>query len=145
MEAAIKNITSFVTVGNLVVNQLMEREVATTVTTKVVFTKEPKWTTVIAKNMRQVVNRAVETLANAPKQEEHKLNLLLTSFKAKEGETKKELVQRLNIELLQGQMRLHAKVVVATRQQSATSQVSTMAASSCPSAVLLKFATSENH
>jgi uncharacterized glyoxalase superfamily metalloenzyme YdcJ len=58
---------------------------------------------VMAKNVRQVVNRAVETLADAPKQEECKLNLRLTSFKAKEGETKKELVQRLNTKLLQGQ------------------------------------------
>jgi uncharacterized glyoxalase superfamily metalloenzyme YdcJ len=57
----------------------------------------------MAKNVRQVVNRAVETLADAPKQEECKLNLRLTSFKAKEGETKKELVQRLNTKLLQGQ------------------------------------------
>jgi len=34
----------------------------------------------------------VETLADVPKQEEHKLNLRLTGFKAKEGETEKELV-----------------------------------------------------
>jgi hypothetical protein len=78
----------------------MEREVATVVTAKATSAKEPKWTTVMAKNMRQVVSRAVETLANAPKQEERKLNLRLTSFKAKEGETKKKLVHRLNIELL---------------------------------------------
>jgi hypothetical protein len=36
-------------------------------------------------------------------------------FKAKEGEAEKELAQGLNIELLQGQMKLHAKVVAATR------------------------------
>jgi hypothetical protein len=40
----------------------------------------------------------VETLANAPKQEERKFNLRLTGFEAKEGETKKKLVQRFNIE-----------------------------------------------
>jgi hypothetical protein len=39
--------------------------------------------------------------------------LCFTGFKAKEGETEKELVQRLNIELLQGQMRLRAKVIIA--------------------------------
>jgi hypothetical protein len=39
-----------------------------------------------------VVNRVVETLANMPKQEEHKLNLRLIGFEAKEGETEKELV-----------------------------------------------------
>jgi hypothetical protein len=42
----------------------------------------------------------VETLADAPKQEEHKLNLRLTGFEVKEGETENELVHRLNIELL---------------------------------------------
>jgi hypothetical protein len=35
-----------------------------------------------------------------PKREERKLNLHLTGFKAKEGKTEKELVQRFNIELL---------------------------------------------
>jgi hypothetical protein len=35
----------------------------------------------------------METLANAPKQEDRKLNLHLTSFEAKEGEIEKELVQ----------------------------------------------------
>jgi hypothetical protein len=62
----------------------------------------------MAKNVRQVVSRAVETLACAPKQEERKLNLHLTGLEAKEGETKKELVQQFNTELLQGQMRLRA-------------------------------------
>jgi hypothetical protein len=70
----------------------MEREKTTAITAKVVFTEEPKWTTVMAKNMRQVVSQAVETLADTLKQEEHKLNLRLMGFKAKEGETKKELV-----------------------------------------------------
>jgi hypothetical protein len=46
----------------------------------------------MAKNVRQVVNRALETVADTPKQKERKLNLHLTGFKAKEGETKKELV-----------------------------------------------------
>jgi hypothetical protein len=67
-----------------------------------VSTEEAKWTTVMAKNVRQVVNQAVETLADMPKQEERKLNLHLTGFEAKEGETEKELVQRLNTKLLQG-------------------------------------------
>ncbi len=62
-----------------------------------------------------MVSQDVETLVDAPKQEEHKLNLRLTSFEAKESETEKELVQRLNTELLQGQMRLRAKVIAATR------------------------------
>ncbi len=62
-----------------------------------------------------MVNQDVETLVDAPKQEEHKLNLRLMSFEAKESETEKELVQRLNTELLQGQMRLRAKVIAATR------------------------------
>jgi hypothetical protein len=39
-----------------------------------------------------VVSWAVETLADAPKEEERKLNLRLMDFEAKEGETKKELV-----------------------------------------------------
>ncbi len=56
----------------------------------------------------------METLVDAPKQEERKLKLRLTGFEAKEGGTKKELVQRLNIELSQGQMRLCTKVIVAT-------------------------------
>jgi hypothetical protein len=42
----------------------------------------------------------VETLANAPKQEEHKFNLCLTCFEAEEGEIEKELVQRFNTKLL---------------------------------------------
>jgi hypothetical protein len=57
----------------------------------------------------------METLANTPKQEERKLNLRLTGFEAKEGKIEKELVQRLNTEVLQGQMRLRAKVIAATR------------------------------
>jgi hypothetical protein len=51
MEAAIENITSLTAVGNLAVNQLMEHEVAVVFRTKVAFTKEPKWTTVMAKNV----------------------------------------------------------------------------------------------
>jgi hypothetical protein len=39
-----------------------------------------------------VVSWVVETLADAPKQKECKLNLHLTSFETKEGEIEKELV-----------------------------------------------------
>jgi hypothetical protein len=46
----------------------------------------------MAKNVRQVVSWVVETLADAPKQKECKLNLCFTGFEAKEGETDKELV-----------------------------------------------------
>ncbi len=56
MEVAIENIASLAAVGNLVVNQLMEHEAATTITTKVAFGEEPKWITVMAKNVRQVVS-----------------------------------------------------------------------------------------
>jgi predicted patatin/cPLA2 family phospholipase len=91
----------------------MEHKATVIVTTKAVYVEEPKWTTVMAKNVRQMVNYVVETLANVPKQKERKFNLRLTGFKAKEGETKKKLMQRLNIKLLQGQMRLCAKVVTA--------------------------------
>jgi len=100
MEAAIENIESLTTASNFAVNQLIEREVIAIVTTKATSTKEPKWTTMMVKNVRQVVNRAVETLANAPKQDERKLNLHLIGFEAKEGKTENELVQRLNTELL---------------------------------------------
>jgi hypothetical protein len=144
MEATIENIAFFTTANNLVVNQLIKREATITTTTKATSTKEPKWTTVMAKNVRQVVSRAMETLANAPKQEECKLNLHLTSFEAKEGETENELVQWLNTELLQGQMRLRVKVVVAKWQRPATSRTSTSTASTRPGVVLLKFATSED-
>jgi hypothetical protein len=54
IEAAIENITSFAVAGNLVVNQLMERDAAAVVTTKAMFVEEPKWTTVLAKNVCQV-------------------------------------------------------------------------------------------
>jgi hypothetical protein len=124
MEAAIENIASFAATNNLAINQLMECEAAVAVTAKVASTKEPKWTMVMAKNMHQVVNRAVETLADAPKQEGCKLNLRLTSFEAKEGETEKELVQWLNTKLLQCQMKLCAKVVAAMRQQPTTVRAS---------------------
>jgi hypothetical protein len=58
--------------------------------------EEPKWTMVIAKNVRQVVSRVVETLIDAPKQEERKFNLHLRGFEAKEGEIDKEMVKRLS-------------------------------------------------
>ncbi len=43
---------SYATPGNLVVNQLMELKAVVAVTTKVASAKEPKWITVMAKNMR---------------------------------------------------------------------------------------------
>jgi len=64
-----------------------------------------------------VVSQALETLADVPKQEECKFNLCFTSFVAKEGEIDKELVEWLNTKLLQGHMKLRAKVVVATRHR----------------------------
>ncbi len=131
--------------GNLTVKQFMEREAAVAITTKAMHTEEPKWTTVMAKNMHQVVSQVVETLANAPKQEECKFNLRPTGFEAKEGETEKYLVQRLNTELLQGQMKLPAKVIAATWQQLVTIRSSTSTARARLGAVLLKFATSEDH
>ncbi len=67
----------------------------------------------MAKNVHQVVSQAMETLVDAPKQEELKLNLCLTGFEAKEGETEKELVQQLNTKLLLSQMRLCVKIVTA--------------------------------
>jgi hypothetical protein len=44
----------------------------------------------------------METLVDVPKHQERKLNLCLMGFKAKEGKTEKELMQRLNTKLLQG-------------------------------------------
>ncbi len=107
--------------------------------------EEPKWITMMAKNVHQVVSQDVETLTDAPKQEEHKFNLCFTSFETKEGQTEKELVQRLNTELLQGQMRLRAKVVATTWQPFATTQTSTSATCTCLSTMLFKFATNENY
>jgi hypothetical protein len=97
----------------------------------------------MAKNVHQMVSQAMDTLADAPKQEKHKLNLRLTGFEIKEGETEKELVQRFNTELLQGQMKLHAKVI-ATWQQLVATQASTSVANTRLGAVLLKFATNED-
>jgi hypothetical protein len=84
------------------------------VTTNATSTKEPKWTTVMAKNGHHVLNQALETLADMPKQKECKFNLRLTGFEAKEGESETKFMQQLNTKLLEGQMRLHAKVVIAT-------------------------------
>jgi hypothetical protein len=42
MEVAIENIVSLVTIGNLAVNQLMERKVAVIITAKATFAEEPK-------------------------------------------------------------------------------------------------------
>jgi hypothetical protein len=67
IEAVIENIAFLVVIGNLAVNQLMERETTMVITAKAVSTEEAKWTTVMAKNVRQVVNQAVETLAATPK------------------------------------------------------------------------------
>jgi hypothetical protein len=67
IEAIIKNIASFVAVGNLAVNELMECEATTIIIVKVTFMKKSKWTMVMTKNMREVVSQAVETLANMPK------------------------------------------------------------------------------
>jgi hypothetical protein len=61
----------------------MECETAAIIIIKVSFAEEPKWTIMMAKNMCQVVNRDVETLADVPKQEERKLNFCFTGFKAK--------------------------------------------------------------
>jgi hypothetical protein len=144
MEVVIKNIMSLAVADNLAVNQLMERETAMAITAKAVSTEEAKWTTVMAKNVRHAVNQVVETLADTPKQEERKLNLRLTSFEAKEGETEKKPVQQLNTEVLQGQMRLRTKVIVATQQRPVTTWASTLTAGVCPGAMLLKFATSED-
>jgi hypothetical protein len=52
MEVAIKNIVSLAAIGNLTVNQLMEREAVVIVTSKVAYAEEPKWTTLMAKNVR---------------------------------------------------------------------------------------------
>jgi hypothetical protein len=51
MEVIIENIASLIVIGNLAINQLMEREVVVIVIAKAAFTKEPKWTTVMAKNV----------------------------------------------------------------------------------------------
>jgi hypothetical protein len=51
MEVAIENIASLMAVGNLAFNQLMEHEVVTAITAKAAFAEEPKWTTMMAKNM----------------------------------------------------------------------------------------------
>ncbi len=86
----------------------------------------------------------METLANAPKHEEYKFNLRLMGFEAKEGETEKELVQRLNIKLLQGQMKLHAKVITTTRQRPTIARASALVVGTRPGAVMLKFVTIED-
>lgn len=65
MEAAIENIAF------LAINQLMAHKVTTFITAKAMFTEEPKWTTVMAKNVRQMISQvvswALETLVDAPK------------------------------------------------------------------------------
>ncbi|CAK9274137.1 unnamed protein product [Sphagnum jensenii] len=67
MEVAIEDITSFTAANNLAINQLMEHKVAPSITTKVVSAEKPKGTTMMAKNVRQVVSQAMETLIDVPK------------------------------------------------------------------------------
>jgi hypothetical protein len=86
----------------------------------------------------------VETLADTPKQEERRLNLRFIGFEAKEGKTNKELVQRLNIKLLQGQMKMQAKDVATMRQRPTTMWASALTTSVRLGAVLFKFATIED-
>ncbi len=69
----------------------------------------------------------------------------LMGVEAKEAKTKKELVQRLNTKLLQGQMKLHAKVVTTTQQRPAVAWASTSAMGVHPDVMLLKFVTSKDH
>ncbi len=52
MEVAIGNIVSLTAVGNLAINQLMQRKAGTAITAKVASIEKPKWTTVMAKNVR---------------------------------------------------------------------------------------------
>ncbi len=52
MEVAIENILFFMVASNLAVNQLMEHEVTSTFIANVAFIKEPKWTMMMAKNVR---------------------------------------------------------------------------------------------
>jgi hypothetical protein len=51
METTIKNIASLVIASNLAINQLMEREAVVAITAKATSMEEPKWTTVMAKNV----------------------------------------------------------------------------------------------
>jgi hypothetical protein len=51
MEASIENIVSLAAAGNLAIKQLMEHKAAAIVTAKVASMEEPKWTTVMAKNV----------------------------------------------------------------------------------------------
>jgi hypothetical protein len=45
----------------------MEHEAAMAITSKASSVEEPKWTTVMAKNVRQVFNWVMETLVDVPK------------------------------------------------------------------------------
>jgi hypothetical protein len=122
----------------------MERKAVAVIIAKAMFAEEPKRTMVMAKNVHQVVNWVVETPANAPKQEKRKLNPRLMGFEAKEGEVEKELVQRLNTKLLQGQMKLRAKVVAAMRQWPTATRASPLMVGTRPNTMLFKFATNED-
>jgi len=53
-------------------------------------------------------------------------------------------MQRLNTELLQGQMRLRVTIVTTTRQRPTTFRASTSAASARLSVMLVQFATSKD-
>jgi len=70
--------------------------------------------------------------------------MCLTNFEAKEGEIEKELVQKFNTELLQGQMKLRVKVVIATWQWLAIAWAFTSTIGARLGVVLLKFAPNEN-
>jgi hypothetical protein len=56
MEGAVENIVSLAAVGNLGVKQLMKCEVTMAITAKAIPMEEPKWTTMMAKNVCQVVS-----------------------------------------------------------------------------------------
>jgi hypothetical protein len=45
----------------------MEREATITITTKALSAEEPKWSMMMAKNVRHMVSWAMETLADMPK------------------------------------------------------------------------------
>jgi hypothetical protein len=70
--------------------------------------------------------------------------MCLTGFEVKEGEIEKKLVQRFNIELLQGQMRLRAKFVATTWQWPVTTRASTLVMSVRLGVVFFRFATNKD-
>jgi len=140
MEATSENIASLTTASNLAVNQLIEREATTTATTKATFTEEPKWTTMMAKNVRQVVSRAVETLMTCPNKRSASSTYASRALRLKKAKLKMNWCSGST----QGQMRLRVKVVAAKRQRPTTSRASTSTTSTRPGTVLLKFVTRED-